>query len=34
VLEVISLEGERVKEVTAFVTPEALRWLGLPDRLP
>ena len=33
-LEVLALEGERVREITAFVWPELFPRFGLPDRLP
>jgi hypothetical protein len=28
------LEGTRVKQMTAFMTPEIFRRFGLPDQLP
>jgi RNA polymerase sigma-70 factor (ECF subfamily) len=33
-LEVLTLEGDTVKEMTAFMTPEVFRHFGLPDELP
>jgi RNA polymerase sigma-70 factor (ECF subfamily) len=33
-LEVLTLEGTRVKQMTAFMTPEIFRRFGLPDKLP
>jgi RNA polymerase sigma-70 factor (ECF subfamily) len=33
-LEVLDLEGERVKRITAFVDPELFPHFGLPPRLP
>jgi RNA polymerase sigma-70 factor (ECF subfamily) len=32
-LDVLTLEGSRVKEITAFVTPEVFPRFGLPDEL-
>jgi RNA polymerase sigma-70 factor, ECF subfamily len=34
VLDVLTLRGERIAEVTGFVTPEVFRRFGLPDELP
>jgi RNA polymerase sigma-70 factor, ECF subfamily len=33
-LDVLTLEGARVKEITAFLSPRAFRSFGLPDQLP
>ena len=33
-LEVMTLEGDTVKEMTAFMTPEVFRHFGLPDQFP
>jgi RNA polymerase sigma-70 factor (ECF subfamily) len=33
-LEVLALEGARVKHITAFAIPEIFRHFGLPDELP
>jgi RNA polymerase sigma-70 factor (ECF subfamily) len=33
-LEVLALEGTRVKEMTAFMMPQLFRRFGLPDELP
>jgi RNA polymerase sigma-70 factor, ECF subfamily len=33
-LEVLTLEGPQVKEMTAFMIPEVFRRFGLPDQLP
>jgi RNA polymerase sigma-70 factor (ECF subfamily) len=33
-LEVLTLEGARVKQMTAFMIPEVFRRFGLPDQLP
>ncbi|HEX8859984.1 MAG TPA: hypothetical protein VGC06_13010 [Actinomycetes bacterium] len=33
-LEVLTLEGTRVKEMTAFKMPAVFQRLGLPDELP
>lgn len=33
-LDVLTLEGARIKEITAFLTPEVLRGFNLPERLP
>ena len=32
-IDVLTLEGERVKDVTAFLTPDAFRGFGLPDHV-
>jgi RNA polymerase sigma-70 factor (ECF subfamily) len=34
VLDVLTLRGERIAEITAFVDPGVFRGFGLPDRLP
>ena len=34
VLQVLTLHGTRIEEVTGFVTPEVFRRFGLPDELP
>jgi hypothetical protein len=34
VLEVLTLEGAQVKQMTAFMVPELFRSFGLPDQLP
>jgi len=34
VLDVLTLDGGRIAEVTAFLTPEIFRRFGLPDELP
>jgi hypothetical protein len=33
-LEVLTLEGDKVTEMTAFMTPEVFHHFGLPDQLP
>jgi hypothetical protein len=33
-LEVLALEGARVKEITAFAAPRLFARFGLPDKLP
>jgi hypothetical protein len=33
-LEVLTLEGAQVKQMTAFMVPELFRSFGLPDQLP
>jgi hypothetical protein len=33
-LEVLALEGARIKHITAFAIPEIFRHFGLPDELP
>jgi RNA polymerase sigma-70 factor (ECF subfamily) len=33
-LEVITVEGERIAQITAFVSPALFRSFGLPDVLP
>jgi hypothetical protein len=32
-MEVLALEGERVKEITAFASPELYPFFGLPAEL-
>jgi RNA polymerase sigma-70 factor, ECF subfamily len=32
-INVLTLDGPRIGEITAFITPEAFRWFGLPDLL-
>jgi RNA polymerase sigma-70 factor (ECF subfamily) len=33
-LEVLALEGARIKRITAFAVPEIIHHFGLPDELP
>jgi RNA polymerase sigma-70 factor (ECF subfamily) len=34
VIDVLTLEGDRIASVTAFVTPAIFPWFGLPESLP
>jgi RNA polymerase sigma-70 factor (ECF subfamily) len=33
-LDVLTLDGASISEVTAFRTPDLFRWFGLPTELP